>query len=204
MRKQILKRIAEKLSKNIQPGNKKLPSLFFFSDRRKFEDIFSVFGSMPDFVAIVVREYDLDTKSRLKFAQKIKKIAGRKLVLIGKDLDLALKIKADGVHFSDLDPQPNYFDYRKRAGNNFIFTCSCHRPCSVTMAEKNNLNAVFYSPIFPTPSHKKAKTIGILKLAKIATRSRIPLYALGGINQKNYHLLVNSKIRGLAGISMFN
>jgi thiamine monophosphate synthase len=95
-------------TKNKAKMAKNLPALFFFSDRKKFNDIFAVIGKLPYGCAVIIREYDLNYDERLEFARKIIEVARKNSrkkikVLVGKDWNLTLKIKADGVHFSDLD-----------------------------------------------------------------------------------------------------
>lgn len=207
MQKQILRKIAKEFSKkNFSKHNpkeaKNLPPLLFFSNRQQFKNIFAAVKEMPDFIGIIIREYDLNYQERLEFAKKIKDAAGRKIILVGKNLDIALAIKADGVHFSDHDQNYNFYNYQKIA-KNLLITYSCHSPCFITKAQKNNFDAIFYSPIFPTESHTKSTIIGIRNLIKITQQNKIPIYALGGINQKNYQLLMKTKISGIGGISMF-
>ncbi len=192
--------------KNNRLKLKNLPSLFFFTDRKRFKNIFSVIAKLPKGTAIVVREYDLDYQQRLIFALKVKSLAleNSLKIIIGKNLSLALEIKADGVHFSDLDISwMNYLRHKNSARKNFIFTCSCHQVSSLIKAEKSGFDAVFYSPIFPTKSHLGQSSIGVLKLAKIALKIQIPIFALGGINHENISLLRGCKITGIAGIGLF-
>lgn len=191
--------------KNNSASQKNLPSLFFFTDRKRFQDIFSVIKNLPQGAAVIVREYDLNYSDRLIFAQKVKLLTQKKSLklIIGKDLSLAIKIKADGVHFSDHDLSwMNYLHYKKTSPRNFIFTCSAHQFSSLIKADKLALSAVFYSPIFPTKSHPDAKIIGVLQLAKTALKIKTPLIALGGINPGNIRLLKGCKISGIAGIDL--
>lgn len=74
---------------------------------------------------------------------------------------------------------------------------------SLIQAQNSNLDAIFFSPIFPTKTHLDQKPAGILRLAKIALKSKIPLYALGGITLGNLKKLKNCRLKGIAGISIF-
>ena len=202
----LLEKTKKLVRKNYRVNLKALPELFFFTDRKKFSDIFAVIKSLPNHhTAIIIREYDLSRFERMKFARKIIKIAKEKslLVLIGKDLKMALELNADGVHYSDHDKNwKKYSALKIKKG--FIFTCSIHFSRSLKKAQNAGFNAIFYSPIFPTKTHASQKPVGVKSLAKIALKSKIPLYALGGINLGNLRQLKNCRINGIAGISIFS
>ena len=202
----LFQEVKKLVRKNCRVNEKALPVLFFFTDRKQFPDIFEVIKSMPNAgAAIIVREYDLSHSDRTEFAKKIIKIAKEKslLVLIGKNLKMALELKADGVHFSDHDNCWKKYSTLKLK-KNFIFTCSTHSSKSLNKSYKSDFYAVLYSPIFTTKTHLNQKSVGVLNLAKIALKSKIPLYALGGVNLSNLRQLKNCYISGIAGISIFS
>ncbi len=207
-KRMILPQEADKLvRKNYKVNCKALPKLFFFTDRTRFSDIFAVIKSFPNSasIAIIIREYDLSRNERREFANRIIKIAREKslLVLIGKDLKMALELGADGVHFSDHDKLWKKYSAFKTK-KNFIFTCSIHNLKSLKKAYNSGFDALFYSPVFSTKTHSNQKPIGVMSLAKIALKSKIPLYALGGITLGNLRQLKNCCINGIAGISIFS
>ncbi len=166
---------------------------------------------MPQDCAIVIREYDLEKKEREIFAKKIVKLARSKSlkILVGKDLELARKIRADGVHFSDRDLLPLQFRQRKRFKKNFVFSFACHDLKSVLHAQKIKTDLIFLSPIFPTTSHLQTKALGIKNLAKISFKTksnfyfRPKLYALGGITPHNIASVRKLGLSGFAAISLF-
>lgn len=195
-------RIIKKLgTKNKSSLVKKLPKMFFFTDRNRFDDIFLVVENLPKNSAIIIREYDLNYSQRLEFANKISVIAKHKSlkVWVGKDLKLAKEIEADGVHFSDREGfvRPN------NLGKNLLVSYACHSNKSVYQAQKYGYDLIFYSPIFPTKSHPNQKTIGSLELRNLAKRTPTPIYALGGIDERNVKTLINCGIGGIGGISIF-
>ena len=201
----LFSEIEKLVIKNRRVNKKALPALFFFTNRHQFADIFEIIKSFPkSSVAIIVREYDLPYEERLEFVLKIKKIALEKdlLVLVGKDLKLALEAEIDGLHISDRNviSQKNLC----RKNPNFIITKSCHSEIEVIKAGNSGFDAIFFSPIFTTKTHPNQKPAGVLALSKIALKSKIPLYALGGIGPCNLRRLRNCKISGIAGISIFS
>ena len=152
---------------------------------------------------MIIREYDLATKEREVFAQKISNLARNRglKILVGKDLVLAKKIKADGVHFSDFDKLP--FSLLKP--RSFIFSFSCHSLKSFLGSQRLKPDMIFISPIFPTSSHKETKSLGLQCLIKIITKNRnaLPIYALGGVNSTNIKSLKKLGLAGFGAINFF-
>ncbi len=140
---------------------------------------------------------------------KIQKLAKkyRHKLIIGKDFDLAKKIKADGYHFSDFDlknTKNHAFQLKNHQKNrNFTISLACHNLNSIKKAQNSNIDLLFFSPIFPTNSHKKAKIQGIFNLKRAKTASKIPIFALGGVKNANLHKIHRIKVDGVAGIEIF-
>ncbi len=199
-------RIIKKLAVKNKPSSsrklcKKLPKMFFFTDRNRVDDIFLVVKNLPKNSAVIIREYDLNSARRLDFASKVSAIAKQKSlkVFVGKDVNLAKKIKADGVHFSDREGFSKLINLDK----SFLVSYACHSEISVRKAQKTGCDLIFYSPIFPTKSHPDQKTIGSLGLRNLVAKTATPIYALGGIDENNLKILTNSNIAGIGGISIF-
>lgn len=204
--------------KKIEAKNKKikriktLPTTILFTDRERISDLKKTINSLPKNSAILIREYDLDKKNREVFANEISKaVRARGLkILIGKDIALAKKIKADGVHFSDFDKLPLQFLQKKSFNKKFIFTFACHNFKSLLKARKIKADIAFISPVFSTESHLNAKGFGIKNLAKISLKTKRDscfhpmLYALGGISSKNIISVRKLDVSGFAAISLFS
>lgn len=196
-------------------SKKDLPVSVFFSNRAFITSLESTIKHLPKNSAIIIREYDLEEKDREIFAKKIAALArplGLK-ILVGKDLSLAKKIKADGVHFSDFDKLPLQFisqkNFPEKFPRKFIFSFSCHNLKSALKAEKSGFDMIFISPIFPTTSHLNTKNIGLKNLAKISLKTKSTpycessFYALGGINSQNLSSIRKLNLAGFGAISLF-
>lgn len=200
------------MNQKIYLGIKKFATApVFFTDRKKISDFSSVIKNLPKNSAIVIREYDLDNKSREIFARKIINLAkprGHK-ILIGKDFSLAKKLKADGLHFSDFDKIPPQFLQKKLWPKKFIFSLACHSLKSALKMEKLTPDLLFISPIFSTTSHTNAKSFGLKNLAKISFKTKNQsyfapnIYALGGVNLENLKSLQKLPIQGFGAIDLF-
>jgi len=183
----------------------------FFTDRKKVSDFEKIIANLPKNSKIIIREYDLDKKIREEFARKIISLARARglKILIGKDFDLARKVKADGIHFSDFDKLPLQFFKKKSFPKKFIFSCACHSEKSFLKFRKLKMDMIFLAPIFPTTSHAGAKNLGLKNLAKITTKNRnsdyfLPeIYALGGINPANITSLRKLGISSFGAIDLF-
>jgi thiamine monophosphate synthase len=183
----------------------------FFTDRKKVLNFERVIEILPKGSTVIIREYDLDEKSRENFARKISVLASNRglKILVGKDFILARKIKADGVHFSDFDKLPLQFFKKKSFPKKFIFSLSCHSLKSVLKSAKLKPEMIFISPIFPTTSHNKIREFGLKNLAKIAVKTRNSsyfspkIYGLGGVNSENLKSLRKLAISGFAAIDFF-
>jgi len=112
---------------------------------------------------------------------------------------MAYKLKADGIHLKE----KNRFRPVKDLSSRFYISTSCHSVTSAKLAEKSGKDFIFMSPIFETTSHKNVKPLGRLRFSLAIKSLKIPVIALGGINNKNLPLLNNLKISGFAAIDFF-
>lgn len=200
----------KKFSKSIYAKENNIKTVFF-TDALKINNPESIILNLPKFSAIIVREYSLDKNERESFAKKIINLARKKniKVLIAKDISLALKLNADGVHFSDHDRLPVNFFNKKSFAKNFILSLSCHSIKSFIRAIKHQPDLVFLSPIFKTTSHLHNKAFGINNLKKIVKfaqekQVRSNIFALGGIQEKNLKLIRKMRLNGIGAIDFFN
>lgn len=173
----------------------------FFTDRRK-TNIIQTISNLPSHYIVIFREYSLSYQKRLELAIKIQKICQKRnlKLIIGKNINLAQEVSADGIHFSDHDSFSG--DYHK-IKNKFFVSCSFHSKESILKYKNLNFDIKFLSPIFPTTSHKNQKALGIEYLKDITENKNIKICPLGGINMQNITQLQNLNISGIAGIDLF-
>jgi 8-oxo-dGTP diphosphatase len=108
-------------------------------------------------------------------------------------MNLAYRIKADGVHLTS----KNLLD-SKKLPRNLIVSASCHTQKDIDIAEKLNINFVVLSAVNRTLSHPDISPIGWNKFQKIANKTNIPIYALGGLGINDYQVALEN---GAIGIS---
>ena len=185
----------------------------FFTDRKRCDNLITIIKKLPKNSAVIFREYDLEEEKREKLAREILLICKQKShkIIIGKNLDLATEIKADGVHFSDNDilsskiflQLRNNKKINSKNGTKFIFSFACHNFLSVVKCQKMPVDLIFISPIFATKSHEDLPTFGLQRLSRVLRFSKKPVFALGGINKKNIHIVKKLGASGFGGIETF-
>lgn len=207
--------------KHFNPKNNKSSAsqvnCVFFTDRKKILQPKHLIKFLPKNSAIIFREYDLNPEQRLIEGQKIfneiKKYPQKKLkFLIGKDFALAVKIKADGIHYSDHDLLTTKNFAKINLPKNFIFSIAIHHPKNCLLLKKFKTNLVFFSPIFQSTSHPSRSGIGIHKFSRLLIKNKYfvnsknfkpRIFALGGINLSNIKQIRPLKISGFGAIDLF-
>ena len=181
-----------------------------FSDDKKIANLDKTLENLPKNSIIIIREYHLDDKNRENFAKKVILLAKKHkiMVIVGKNVELAKKIGANGVHFSDFDKLLLKFLRKSAFPKDFIFSFACHNQKSLLFCKKLRPDLTFISPAFATSSHKGQKPMGIKNLAKISfQKERLfypsRLYALGGINKNNIKSIRKLNFSGFGAIDLF-
>lgn len=177
----------------------------FFTDRKRCANLSLAITKLPKNSAVIFREYDLESDEREILAREIIAICRKEnhKILIGKNLALARKLRADGIHFSDRDKLPLQIQSHQNHPREFIFSFACHNFLSVIKSQSLKPNIIFISPIFKTKSHPNIAPIGLMQLSKITRHSKIPIFALGGVNKKNFYTLKKLGTQGFGAIENF-
>lgn len=152
---------------------------------------------LPRGSAIVYRAFGAADAQAV--ALRLKAIARRRglKLLIGADEALAARVGADGVHLPErLASRAR----RIRAKHpNWLITAAAHGP----RAARAQVDAVVVSAIFPSNSPSAGGPLGALRLARIVSAARSPVYALGGVNQTTAARLLATGVVGIAGVEVF-
>ena len=137
-------------------------------------------------------------KKKLKIAKKIQKICKKFKVkfLINDDPKLTKLVNADGCHLGQKDMS---IVNAKKLLKKKIIGITCHNSIKLAkIANKNNANYIAFGAFNSTKTKKvrfKANMTIIKKFKKI---SKIPVVAIGGINNLNYKKLLLNKADFLA------
>ena len=146
------------------------------------------------------REKNKPSREMFREASILRRICKNITFLVNDRIDIALAVKADGVHLG----QGDIFlpEARKLLGKKKIIGVTVHSLKEALFAQKQGANYLGVSPIFSTKTKTDAgKAIGINKLKEISRRVRIPIVALGGISLKNAGLVARSGADSICAIS---
>ncbi len=121
-------------------------------------------------------------------------------LIINDQIDLALAVKADGVHLGQEDLP--LWVARKILGNEMIVGISTHTLEEAMHAESEGADYVGFGPIFQTKTKGNARSpVGIASIAEVKQKVRIPIYAIGGIQLIHLSEIITAGADGVAVIS---
>ncbi len=135
---------------------------------------------------VQIREKDQSTRDFIEEAVRIKEILKSFSVplIINDRVDVALAVKADGVHVGQ-DDMP-YKMVRSLMGPGAIIGLSVEAWEDVEEAEALDCDYIGVSPVFDTPTKTDTRGAwGLDGLARIRAFSRHRLVAIGGLNASN-------------------
>ena len=157
---------------------------------------------------IQLREKQMPTSDLVrltKWVMALAKPVGTK-VIVNSRVDVALACGAHGVHLpSDSMPVQRV---RQIAQEPFLIGVSTHSLEEALRAEQEGAGYVFFSPVFTSVSKpgygpEKGSLAGLQALQRVCKEVRIPVLALGGIDEGNGVKCMQAGAAGFAAISMF-
>ncbi|MFC7687723.1 thiamine phosphate synthase [Ureibacillus sp. GCM10028918] len=145
----------------------------------------------------------LSGKSYESFARACQKLCRTYNVpfIVNDDVELALKLDADGIHVGQDDE--GITEFRERAKNKIIGV-SVHDEQEMALAVQSGADYVGIGPIYPTKSKSDAKPPAGLNFLRKA-RSQypdFPIVGIGGINEMNAAEVRSAGADGVAVISV--
>ena len=178
---------------------------------RQIEKIFSaykkkIFLENFEIVALTLREKDLYKNEYLNLVKKIYPICKRyRIDLIlhqNYDLNLDKKYKIEEIHLS----YDNFKSLNKNIREELIkkykkIGVSIHSVDEAKEVENLGANYVVAGHIFKTDCKKDLEPRGLKFIQELSLILTIPIFAIGGINQENSHLVINS---GAFGVCMMS
>jgi len=150
---------------------------------------------------IQVRAKNLPARDLLVMVKRVVAEVMGVPVLVNTRADIALACGAQGVHLPADSPSPEHI--RAIAPVGFLIGVSCHSIDELRRAAREGADFAVYGPIFATRSHPNSQPIGLDALAAATRAAQLPIYALGGVTEKNAQLCIAAGAAGVAGISMF-
>ena len=150
---------------------------------------------------VQLREKKLDEESFLKEAIEIKELCRKYNVpfVINDNVDIAIKMDADGVHVGQSDMEAG--DVREKLGPDKIIGVSAQTVEQAVLAQERGADYRGVGAVFPTGSKEDADDVSYDTLKAICEAVDIPVVAIGGITKDNICQLSGSGICGIAVIS---
>lgn len=188
--------------------------LYLITDRKLITHYSSLVEAVEEALkagvkAVQLREKDLSTRELLKMAYEMREITSKynAKLFINDRLDIALCVKADGIH---LGQSSMPIDAVKKVihasgieqGLGFLIGVSTHSPEEALEAEKEGADFITYGPIYPTPSKLRyGEPVGVESLKAVRGKIRIPIFGIGGIKVENIKEVMDAGAYGVAVIS---
>jgi thiamine-phosphate pyrophosphorylase len=124
-------------------------------------------------------------------------------VLINDRVDVAVAAGADGVHLAANSLAADVV--RRRFGNDFVIGVSTHSVAEAEQARDLGASFAVFGPVFSTPDKLKyGPPLGLGPLHRAVKASApLPVFALGGVDLRNFAECVAAGAAGLAGIRIF-
>ena len=150
---------------------------------------------------VQLREKELDEELFLEEAKKIKKLCAEYHVpfVINDNVDIALKMDADGVHVGQSDMEAG--KVREKLGPDKIIGISAATLEEAVAAEKAGADYIGVGAVFPTDTKADHTPVTLEALKQITDAVSIPVVAIGGINADNLTKLAGTGIDGISVIS---
>jgi thiamine-phosphate pyrophosphorylase len=146
------------------------------TDERQGERLWTALRRLPKGSGIVFRHYSLEPRERGKLLARVERIARRKrLVLLCAG---PRPKRTHGVH-----------GLQRGTGHIGLRSAPAHDLREIRAAERAGADLIFLSPVFRTRSHPNARTLGPARFAALACQTRLPVIALGGMNERRARTL---------------
>ena len=179
-------------------------SLYLVTD--KSDDIDKFLNTIEEAIkggvtVVQIREKTAETLDFYNLALKVKGITTKYNVplIINDRVDVALAIDADGVHVGQSDMPCDVT--RRLIGKDKILGVSASTVDEAQKAEKDGANYIGTGAVFPTATKDDAPSVTKEELKEVVDSIEIPVVAIGGINLKNAHELIDTGIAGLSVVS---
>lgn len=150
---------------------------------------------------VQLREKELDEEMFLEEAKKIKKLCAKYHVpfVINDNVDIALKMDADGVHVGQSDMEAG--KVREKLGPDKIIGVSCKTVEQALLAKKHGADYLGVGAMYPTGTKKDATAVTPAALSEICHAVDIPVVAIGGISKDRLEPLRGTGVDGVAVVS---
>lgn len=148
---------------------------------------------------IQLREKHCDSREFYELGLRVKKItqAYHVPLIINDRVDIALAIKADGVHIGQSDLP--CAAVRKFLPSDMVIGVSAANLNEALQAERDGADYLGIGAMYATGTKTDAEIVTMNELAKIRQTIKLPIVVIGGINKKT---IPNFKGKGIDGVAV--
>jgi len=187
--------------------SKPLPKIYLITDRKQTYKQRHLVDVVKELLQagirmVQLREKDLSAAELYLLARDLRLLTDQydALLLINDRIDVALAVRADGVHLGGHSLSIKVA--REILGSAALIGVSTHSGLEAESAQNQGADFITYGPVFFTPSKAPfGPPVGVDSLQTICNCCEIPVYALGGINVDNAREVLKSGAYGVAMIS---
>lgn len=123
------------------------------------------------------------------------------MLILNRYPDMLQYIEADGAHLSS---QLLREHTHRNMATDKLLSASCHNLEEIQQAIALSVDYCLLSPVLKTGSHPETKPLGWRDFSKLVSESPIPIYALGGVGDKESRILAKQYGgQGVAAISAY-
>jgi thiamine-phosphate pyrophosphorylase len=157
---------------------------------------------------IQIREKDLAGRELAALVEDaLRAVPASCRILINDRLDVACAVRAGGVHLTEQSipvAEAKRFVRERGMPPSFLIGASTHSLEAARAAAESGAHYVIFGPVFATPSKEiYGAPQGIERLAEVCRSVSIPVFAIGGITERNAGECAAAGVAGLAAIRLF-
>lgn len=134
---------------------------------------------------VQLRDKESVTQEFTAIARKLRALTRSKGIrfIVNDRVDVAAAVNGDGVHLG----QDNLSlpAARKMLGENKIIGISTHNLTQALSAEKQGADYIAIGPVFKTTTKNAGRPVGPEMIKRIKKKVKLPLVAIGGLNEDN-------------------
>lgn len=170
-------------------------------DGRSFKEVLQEVLSSDGITCVQLREKQVDPEEKERLACEAQTLCAQAGIpfLIDDDVELAVRIGADGVHIGQDDISCAHA--RRLLGDQAIIGVTAKTLDQACKAQADGADYLGVGAVFPTSTKQDTRTIDHGVLRQICAEVSIPVVAIGGITAANARELAGSGIAGIAVVS---
>lgn len=177
------------------------PSLYHHNDSESSDFFFhAIEVAIAGGVRLVQYRDKSGERGRIyQYAERLRELTQQSKVklIINDEVDIAMAVAADGVHLGQ-DDFP-VAAARSLLGERAIIGLSTHNLSEALAAEKEPVDYIGFGPLFSTTTKQtKSLPLGIEALNHLCEKVSLPVYAIGGIQERDVPEILSAGAAGFA------